>query len=445
MKNGLIKSLLIASTLVCVTSPFAGVSAFAADSDGAAISIEKPEGWKQGETMISVTVDDSHLGDGVSVSKIEAKAGDGSWTDITSSRSISISQNTTVYVRVTDSEGNVYEQNRSIRCYDSEKPTLTASLSDGVLTIKGNDSVAGIASITVNGTTYTELTDGTLKVQLTQKDFTTKKIEIYATDEAGNTSDTYSMQNPYYEWAVKQAAQQSSESSGLSTTTDTETEVTSPLPQDAEASEPTEAKGTVDDRTVTGIEEQLAESGETAESITQTTTQAGKEFYTISTKSGKIFYLIVDNEKQQDNVYFLTEVSEQDLMNFTLSDTVTLPDVDTVYATVDNQEEETVETEVVVDNEETEEEVQMPEEKSSLGSYLLIALLAAGVGGGAYYFKVYKPKHEEEDFDETEGENEEDMEPTENDDAEDPDDEDSAEGTEEHPVLEDEADEGEDE
>jgi hypothetical protein len=132
-------------------------------------------------------------------------------------------------------------------------------------------------------------------------------------------------------------------------------------------------------------------------------------------------------------------------MNFTLSDTVTLPDVDTVYATVDNQEEETVETEAVVDNEETEEEVQMPEEKSSLGSYLLIGLLAAGVGGGAYYLKVYKPKHEEEDFDETEGENEEDMEPTENDDAEDPDDEDSAEGTEEHPVLEDEADEGEDE
>ena len=41
---------------------------------------------------------------------------------------------------------------------------------------------------------------------------------------------------------------------------------------------------------------------------------------------------IIDNSKSQDNVYFLTEVSEKDLMNFTLSDSVTLPEVDTVYA-----------------------------------------------------------------------------------------------------------------
>ena len=37
---------------------------------------------------------------------------------------ISISKNETVYVRATDSEGTTYEQNRSIKCYDSEKPTL---------------------------------------------------------------------------------------------------------------------------------------------------------------------------------------------------------------------------------------------------------------------------------------------------------------------------------
>ena len=81
---------------------------------------------------------------------------------------------------------------------------------------------------------------------------------------------------------------------------------------------------------MTGIEEQLNKEGETAESVTKTATEGTKEFYTISTKSGKIFYLIIDNSKSQDNVYFLTEVSEKDLMNFTLSDSVTLPEVDTV-------------------------------------------------------------------------------------------------------------------
>ena len=100
-------------------------------------------------------------------------------------------------------------------------------------------------------------------------------------------------------------------------------------------------------------------------------------------------------------MYFLTEVSEKDLMNFTLSDTVTLPEVDTVYA-----EPET-------------EEVQMPEDKSAVGSYLLIGLVAAGALGGGYYFKVYKPKHEYDDEDEYEDdETEEAEEPAEPDDAE---------------------------
>lgn len=240
------------------------------------------------------------------------------------------------------------------------------------------------------------------------------------TDGAGNTSDKYTLQNPYYEWAVRQAQQQSTANSDMSTTgsaATTEETATSPLPQDAQASEPTEARGTVDERTVTGIEEELAATGEDAENIAQTATEGTKEFYTISTKSGKVFYLVIDNSKSQDNVYFLTEVSEKDLMNFTLSDTVTLPEVDTVYA-----EPETEEPEPTQEPEEEEpetEEVQMPEDKSPVGSYLLFGLIAAGALGAGYYFKVYKPKHEYDDEDEYEDdETEEAEEPAETDDAE---------------------------
>ncbi len=214
----------------------------------------------------------------------------------------------------------------------------------------------------------------------------------------------------------------------------TEETATSPLPQDAQASEPTEARGTVDDRTVTGIEEELAASGEDAENITQTATEGTKEFYTISTKSGKVFYLVIDNSRSQDNVYFLTEVSEKDLMNFTLSDTVTLPEVDTVYAEPETEEPEP--TQEPEEEEQETEEVQMPEDKSPVGSYLLIGLAAAGALGAGYYFKVYKPKHEYDDEDEYEDdESEEAEEPAEPDDAEEetlPDEEDPEE------VLEDE-------
>ncbi len=367
-----------------------------------AISIEKPSGWKQGNTDIHITVDGSHLGEGISVSKVEAKVGEGSWQDISAGSVVTISSNTTVYVRVTDSDGNIYEQNRSIRCYDTEKPTLSASLTDGVLTIMGQDTFSGISKITVNGAEYSEIADGVLKIQLTQKDFTTKKIEITVTDGAGNTSDTYSLQNPYYEWAVKQAIAQQADSSGdLSTTSDPsgqQTEVTAPLPQDATPSEPTESRGTVEDRTVTGIEEELAQKNETVDTISSTKTQGGKQFYTISTKSGKVFYLIIDNDSNRDNVYFLTEVDNEDLMNFTLSDTVTLPSVDTVYATLDEKTEPTITPEPVETEAETEQpetEVQMPEDKNSAASYVLIGLICAGIFAGAYYFKIYKPQHDD--------------------------------------------------
>lgn len=388
----------------------AAMPAYAAEDNS--IGIEKPSGWKQGETTITVTINAGKLGEGVTITKLEAKVGEnGSWTDITDSHTISIDKNETVYVRATDSEGNVYEQNRSIKCYDSEKPTLAASLTDGVLTIQGKDTISGIASVTVNGTEYRDLTDGTLKIQLTQKDFTTKKIEITATDTAGNTSDKYSLQNPYYEWAVKQAITQSADANSNNATTTTPTgedqQVTSPLPQDAKPSEPTTSTGTVEDRTVTGIEQELAEQNETVDKISSTTTAAGKEFYTISTKSGKVFYLIIDNEQSQDNVYFLTEVDEQDLMNFSLSDTVTLPDMDTVYATVDGEDDQTEtpapEEGSTEESEAPEEpEVQEPEKTSNFGSYLLIGLIAAGVGAGAWYMKIYKPKHEFDDDDEYE-------------------------------------------
>ena len=106
-------------------------------------------------------------------------------------------------------------------------------------------------------------------------------------------------------------------------------------------------------------------------------------------------------------MYFLTEVSEKDLMNFTLSDSVTLPEVDTVYAEPEKKAEEekpetTESAKRRIKVEESRRYFQMPEDKSPFGTYLLIALVAVGAAAGGYYFKVYKPKHEYDDEDEME-------------------------------------------
>ncbi len=131
--------------------------------------------------------------------------------------------------------------------------------------------------------------------------------------------------------------------------------------------------------------------------------KAQKSFIPFQLRVVRFSYLIIDNSKSQDNVYFLTEVSEKDLMNFTLSDSVTLPEVDTVYAEPEKKaEEEKPETTETAEKDKVEDEIQMPEDKSPFGTYLLIALVAVGAAAGGYYFKVYKPKHEYDDEDEME-------------------------------------------
>lgn len=392
---------------MCLTNPILNVMAQDnTEASGSGITIEKPEGWKKEDTKIKVTFDTSQLPEDVHIKKVEAKIGEGgNWNNITSSMEVSISGNETVYIKVTDTTDKTYEQNRSICCYDNEKPTLSASLTDGVLTIQGEDSISGIASITIEDTTYEQPENGMLKVQLTQKDFGKKEIHMSVTDNAGNSSGNYIIKNPYYGWKETSADDKgtmtpvSTGSSAGTTTSGPEQKAETPLPQDTKPSEPTSAKGTVIDRTVTGAVES---KGESVSSVTQTGQEDSKVFYTITTKSGKIFYLVIDNTASSDNVYFLTEASERDLLNFTMSDTVTLPD--TVHAVPESEQikKEQAENAPETENKKEQEEVKMPEEKSNAGLYTILAIAALiGVGAG-YYFKVYKPKHEYEDEEEYE-------------------------------------------
>lgn len=309
---------------------------------------------------------------------------------------------------------------------DTTKPTLDATLSGGIITIVARDTESGIQKITVNGTDYTNFTDDVLRIQLTQSDFATEQFVFTATDEAGNVSDRYIMDNPYYNWPNGGNAVDAGTATGGNTSSGTVSQgtagspsatmattisggtgysstgnssnagstngnISSPLPQKAEATQPTEATGTVIDRSGTAARAVEA-SGEEVKNVTQTAEQDGKGFYTIQTKSGKTFYLIVDNTQNTENVYLLTEVSEQDLMNFNLSDTVTLPDAGTVRA-----EPERKATVTPVPTAAVTQKVQkpaMPEKKNPLLSKILIGLIIAAVGGGAYYFKIYRPKQD---------------------------------------------------
>ena len=63
-KSRVKKGLLAATTFLCLTTPLLQTqTAYAAENTTPAITIEKPDGWKQGETTIAVTVDASHMAD----------------------------------------------------------------------------------------------------------------------------------------------------------------------------------------------------------------------------------------------------------------------------------------------------------------------------------------------------------------------------------------------
>lgn len=124
----------------------------------------------------------------------------------------------------------------------------------------------------------------------------------------------------------------------------------------------------------------------------------GKEFFTITTADESVFYLIIDRQKNGDNVYFLNTVTVADLM------ALAEDSGEAVSAVTPEPEPEPT------TSAEPEPEPDPEPEKTSGGlGMFLVALVVVAVGGGAgWYFKIYRPRQQraaddlEEDYPEPE-------------------------------------------
>ena len=390
------------------------------------ITINQPQGWYNDSATVTFGVKDIASTGNFEIAMVQAKVGqNGSWSEVTEDMELEVSENCTVYVLVTDQKGNTYEKNRSIRCFDTTRPTLNAAVSDGLLSIQVHDTDSGAKAVYVNGYEFTNLTNGTLNIRLQQFDAGYQYFTISALDNAGNMSEVYKTANPYY----KDPADESDENPAEQ------------LPESAEATKPGNATAIVTEHTKTDSNGNTTSQMSAAEQKKQAMAEAdkaekeelgqeeeeaeqGKEFYTIQTATDKVFYLIIDRDGEQEMVYFLTEITENDLLNVTSDNSETLPKnsaaLESAIPVTDgalpnnNTEplEELEQTEEVEDTEEnTEETEQETEEKAEpnpMISYVLIGGLAVAFIGGAYYFKVVRKK--KEDFIEDEDEDEEDEE-----------------------------------
>ena len=139
---------------------------------------------------------------------------------------------------------------------------------------------------------------------------------------------------------------------------------------------------------------------------TENSPQRDKQFITLESKNGNIFYLVIDRNGDQENVYFMNLVDEADLMALiegeetkpivptcVCTDKCVVGSINTSCEVCCTNMSECAGKEPVIEPEPTEPTEEPAEEKPSVNVLPVLILLIAGAGGGAFYwFKIRKPK-----------------------------------------------------
>lgn len=247
---------------------------------------------------------------------------------------------------------------------DTTPPELIAVIDGENLKVSATDDISGVEGIYVNDDW---VTDSSATIPL--KDYGDSQICIYAVDYAENYSEVIILENPGYK------------------------ESTSTIPSGALTPDGT---GTIMDSVADGE----------------------KQFYTITSEAGNVFYLIIDGDRDSNNVYFLNGVTEEDLLALaeksggtissipaeevcTCADKCEAGLVNISCAVCKNELTKCKGTPKATEPEETIIVDPIPEENDT-GTILILLIAVVAVCGAGYYVKIVRPKQQiiEDDFDE---------------------------------------------
>lgn len=157
--------------------------------------------------------------------------------------------------------------------------------------------------------------------------------------------------------------------------------------------------------------------------INTATDKDGKEFYTITTPDKNVFYLVIDRQRNGDNVYFLNAVTEKDLLALAEksgSSSGTIASGSTTSAGISSGSAQTTASGTASQaGTETSAKTSSVPQSNNMGMLLLVLAVVVIGGGAGYYFKIYRPKHQraesEDDFDYTDENGSDDAEDSESD------------------------------
>ena len=230
---------------------------------------------------------------------------------------------------------------------DTTPPKLAASLDGGTLKIESSDDHSGVEAVFVDENRINSLTNGAATVTLKDYAGTGKQVSVYAQDYAGNRSKTVKFENPYYEEpaptekpaatvqqnqnsaAVKPVQAQAASSGSTNTNAQSSNSGSNASGNSSNAGTNTDHTGSNTASGTNGSDSNSqGETGTTSSipdgaftpdgtgTVLDTATGEGddKQFYTITTEAGNVFYLIIDGKRNDNNVYFLNGVTEADLM-----------------------------------------------------------------------------------------------------------------------------------
>lgn len=115
-----------------------------------------------------------------------------------------------------------------------------------------------------------------------------------------------------------------------------------------------------------------------------------RQFITFETKSGKVFHLIIDHSKPDNNVQMLTEVSEQDLLNL-IEENAGVALILSEEGSVNSENQVKIQKETITINGVGDTDFDPVETNDNTSLIIIIAAsVIAGIAG--WYFKIHKPK-----------------------------------------------------